>query len=72
MGAGAEEAVRDWVRNLQLMPKFWMRKAIILFTISPNISANEHPCALGSAAPGVSLTQCRRLPPNIILDRFVT
>ena len=51
------EIVQDWVRNLQLKPKFWVRKAIILFTSGPNIGcANAHPCALGSAAPGANPT----------------
>jgi hypothetical protein len=34
---GAAEAVQDWVRNLQLRSKFWVRKAIILFHRGLNI-----------------------------------
>ena len=37
MFSGAAECDPDWVRNLQLRPKFWVRKTIILVTISPNI-----------------------------------
>ena len=51
---GATEAVQNWVRNLLLMPKFRVRKTIIFLTGGPNIGcANAHPCALGSAAPGL-------------------